>query len=514
MVMTSQSEEFSQRTEPFRRELLAHCYRMLGSADEAEDLVQETYLRAWRSYGSFEGRSSLRTWLYRIATNACLTALERSGRRALPSGLGAPADDPDAPAGPAEPELAWLGPIPDALVTPEAQDPAAILTARESLRLALIASLQYLPARQRAVLLLREVLGFSAAEVAAMLATSTAAVKSTLQRARARLDEVAPAPDSIVEPTEPHARELLAHYIAGFENSDTAALEKALRTDAAIELVGTRTWFSGRVTCLRYLAHVIGSPGDWLMTPTLANGQPAAAAYYSDSDAAHRAFGAAVLTATPAGISRITVFAGGPALVAKFGLPPTQQRRPRLPRSLWDDNDRDRAMAGQADRDRTHHTMAGMGRTADDDHRGVIRVGLVDGFGCLDQLLGDDALEPLERPRHPVAIQLRRGRGAKLLLDVVEVGFHLDDGVGRQHVDGGQVSHVDDLDIALAALQQPDRRIQRARGRRRTVVPDHQAQGWRRRRIRRCLLPAFGVVWHALSLQLIQYARPKMTLLP
>src|SRR6266545_4397285 len=116
MVMTQRSDEFAQQTEPFRRELLAHCYRMVSSADEAEDLVQETYLRAWRSYGTFEGRSSLRTWLYRIATNACLSALEQRGRRVLPSGLGGPADDPDAPAGPAEPEVAWLGPVPDALV--------------------------------------------------------------------------------------------------------------------------------------------------------------------------------------------------------------------------------------------------------------------------------------------------------------------------------------------------------------------------------------------------------------
>ncbi len=125
----------------------------------------------------------------------------------------------------------------------------------------------------------------------------------------------------MIQPTEPQAQELLAHYIAGFENADTAALEKALRTDAAIELVGTRTWFSGRVTCLRYLAHVIGSPGDWLMTPTLANGQPAAAAYYRDGDQTHHALGVAVLTATPTGIARITVFAGGPGLVAAFGLP-------------------------------------------------------------------------------------------------------------------------------------------------------------------------------------------------
>jgi RNA polymerase sigma-70 factor, ECF subfamily len=321
--MTDQSGEFAARTEPFRRELLAHCYRMLGSADEAEDLVQETYLRAWRAYGTFEGRSSLRAWLYRIATNACLTALEQRGRRALPSGLGGPAGDPDAPPGPADPGVAWLQPIPDAWVTPESQDPEAIVAAREGLRLALIASLQYLPARQRAILLLREVLGFPAAEVATMLGTSTPAVKSTLQRARARLEEVAPAPDRVIEPTDPHARVLLGQYIAGFENADTAALEKALRADAAIEMVGTRTWFSGRATCLRYLAHVIRSPGDWLMIPVLANGQPAAAAYYRDGDRTHHAFGLGMLTVTPAGIARVTVFGGGPDLVVKFGLPST-----------------------------------------------------------------------------------------------------------------------------------------------------------------------------------------------
>ena len=325
--MADQSGEFVQSTEPLRRELLAHCYRMLGSADEAEDLVQETYLRAWRSYATFEGRSSVRVWLYRIATNACLTALEQRGRRALPSGLGGPASDPDAQPGPAEPEVAWLDPISDTLVTPDSADPATIVATRESLRLALVASLQYLPGRQRAVLLLR-VLGFPAADVAAMLGTSTAAVKSTLQRARARIEEAAPEPEQMVEPTEPRARELLSQYIAGFENADIAALEKALRTDAAIELVGTRTWFSGRATCLRYLAHVIGSPGDWLMTPTLANGQTAAATYHRAGDGTYHALGLAILTVTPAGITRITVF-GDPSLVARSGLPATHPGHPR-----------------------------------------------------------------------------------------------------------------------------------------------------------------------------------------
>jgi RNA polymerase sigma-70 factor (ECF subfamily) len=322
--MTQRSDEFVSSAEPFRRELLAHCYRMLGSVDEAEDAVQETYLRAWRSYDTFEGRSSLRSWLYRIATNACLTALDQRGRRALPSGLGGPAEDPDVPPSPAEPGIAWLEPIPDALVTPESEDPGELVAAREWLRLALIASLQYLPPRQRAVLLLREVLGFPAAEVAGMLDTSTAAVKSTLQRARARLDEVGPAPERIVEPTEPRALELLGQYIAGFEKADTTALEKALRADAAIEMIGTRTWFSGRVTCLRYLAQVIGSEGDWRMTPTGANGQPAAIGYYRGN-----AFGLGVLTVTPAGIARITVFDGGPGLAARFGM--AAKQLPRFP---------------------------------------------------------------------------------------------------------------------------------------------------------------------------------------
>jgi RNA polymerase sigma-70 factor (ECF subfamily) len=323
-VMTERAggdHEFARRAEPFRRELLAHCYRMLGSVDEAEDLVQDTYLRAWRSYGTFEGRSSLRVWLYRIATNACLTALEQRGRRALPSGLGAPSDDPDAAPAPAEPGVAWLQPIPDALVSPESADPATIVASRESLRLALIAGLQYLPPRQRAVLILREALAFPAAEVATMLDTSTEAVKSALQRARARLDQVTPEREEISDPAEPHARALLDQYIAGFENADTAALERALRSDAAIEMVGTRSWFSGRATCLRFLTHVIGSRGAWRMIPTAANGQPAAAAYERDADGTYRAFGLGVLTVTDAGISRILVF-GGAALVARFGLPP------------------------------------------------------------------------------------------------------------------------------------------------------------------------------------------------
>jgi RNA polymerase sigma-70 factor, ECF subfamily len=312
-------EGFARSTEPFRRELLAHCYRMLGSLDEAEDLVQETYLRAWRSHDGFEGRSSLRVWLYRIATNACLTALEQRGRRALPSGLGAPSDDPAAPAV-AGSEVSWLEPIPDALVTPPAEDPAAIVVSRESLRLSLIACLQYLPARQRAVLILRDVLAFPATEVATMLGTSTVAVKSALQRARVRLEQAAPAPDEISEPAEPEVRALLEAYIAAFENADPAAMERVLRKDAALEPVGSGTWFAGRETCLGFIRQFLGSPGDWRMIATSANGQPAAAAYLRGPDGTHRAFGIAVLTATRTGISRIVVF-GDPGLVTRFGFP-------------------------------------------------------------------------------------------------------------------------------------------------------------------------------------------------
>src|ERR1700731_974630 len=217
------SEEFTGLTGQFRGELLAHCYRMLGSAGEAEDLVQETYLRAWRSYDGFEGRSSVRTWLYRIATNACLTAIERRGRRPLPSGLGGPADDPEAPlvAGPGG---AGLQPFPGAPLPPEHQDPAAAAVSRAGIRLAFVAALQYLSARQRAVLILRDVLEWPAAEVADLLGTTTTAVNSGLRRARAQLAQVLPDEDELAEPAGPEARALLDRYAAAIENADASAL--------------------------------------------------------------------------------------------------------------------------------------------------------------------------------------------------------------------------------------------------------------------------------------------------
>ncbi|MER7251431.1 sigma-70 family RNA polymerase sigma factor [Kribbella sp. NPDC000426] len=306
-------EQFAADTERYRRELLALCYRMVGSAHDAEDLVQETYLRAWRSYAGFEGRASIRSWLYKIATNVCLTALDSRQSRVLPSGLTGPYDGPDRAPVPAVPgEVSWLEPLPDRWIA--ADDPAAVIVARESVRLALIASLQLLPPRQRAVLILREVLAFPATDTAEMLGTTTAAVKSALQRARSTLDEVEP--DELLEPTDERARALLDGYITAFERSDANLLEQVLRADATLEATPFRDWQAGKTRCIHLLeAHVFGAPGDWRLIPTTANGQPAAAVYHRG-----RASGIVVLTVTATGISRVVEFQD-PALVAAFGFP-------------------------------------------------------------------------------------------------------------------------------------------------------------------------------------------------
>src|SRR6266581_95348 len=296
------SEDFARLTDPFRPELLAHCYRMLGSVHDAEDQVQETMIRAWRSYGDFEGRASLRTWLYRIATNACLRALENSGRRPLPSGLAGPAEYPEAPLAAARPEVPWLQPIPDALVSAGSADPAEIVASRQSMRLALIAALQYLPARQRAVLILRDVLAWRAAEVADLLRTSTAAVNSLLQRARAQLEQAAPAEHEITEPGNADQRALLDQYVAALEKSDVTALMRLLREDAELEMPPHLTWFAGRDAVARFLiARTRGTRSAWRMVLTGANGQPTVATYHPEEDGSYRAHSIQVLTATSTG---------------------------------------------------------------------------------------------------------------------------------------------------------------------------------------------------------------------
>jgi RNA polymerase sigma-70 factor, ECF subfamily len=322
-VRTDGDDAFARDIEPFRREMLAHCYRMLGSVDDAEDAVQETCLRAWRSYGAFQGRSSVRTWLYRIATNVCLTALERPGRRVLPSGIGGPEPDPQAAPEHAAPDVRWLQPMPDALVAPDGADPAYVVAERAGLRLALIANLQHLPATQRAVLTLRDVLAFPAIEVAGMLGLSVAAVKSSLQRARGRLRELSLSADDVTEPGSPRARAVLDQYIAAFQDADATALQQLLRDDAQMEATPFRNWFDGSTTCVPFLrTWVLGARGDWRMLPTSANGQPAAVGYRRAPDGARHAYGVVVLAVTDTGISRIVSF-GDPSLAPRFGFPAT-----------------------------------------------------------------------------------------------------------------------------------------------------------------------------------------------
>ena len=314
------SEEFALLTEAFRPELLAHCYRMLGSLQDAEDQVQETLLRAWRGYGSFQGRSSLRTWLHTIATNACLRAMETRARRPLPSGLGAPGEDPAAPIAAPAPEVSWLEPLPDALLRPESADPAAVAAARAGLRLAVIAALQQLPARQRTVLILRDVLGWRAAEVADLLGVSVTAVNSALQRARAQLRQAAPAADEIREPPRPADRRLLDRYAAAIETADVDAVVGLLHEDATFEMPPVPGWFRGRDDIGRFLGRwVLTAPGLFTTVPVMANGQPAFAIYQRDGDGTRHAHAIQVLDVRGSRVAGVVAFLG-PGLFPAFGL--------------------------------------------------------------------------------------------------------------------------------------------------------------------------------------------------
>ena len=295
-----------------RPALVAHCYRMTGSLDDAEDVVQETYLRAVRGVDAFEGRSSLKTWLYRIATNTCLTELNHRSRRVLPAGLGAPSDDPGTRVF-ADDSVAWLGPLPDAVLG----DPGEVVVRRESVRLALVAALQHLPPRQRAAFLLREVLSWSAAEIADVLGIRVPAVKSLLQRARVRLDEL----DLDARLPEPDERALLDRYIAAFEAEDTAALRTVIQDDFSLEAVPHPVWFKGVDVCLPFLQRAFSAPGGAArLLPTRANGQPAAGSYRLDASGVRRADGLWVFTITGGRFSRAVKF-HDPGLVTAAGLP-------------------------------------------------------------------------------------------------------------------------------------------------------------------------------------------------
>ncbi|MGY4768636.1 sigma-70 family RNA polymerase sigma factor [Kribbella sp. CWNU-51] len=306
---------FETRTAPYRRELLQHCYRMSGSIQDAEDLLQETLVRAWRAFDRYdETRASLRTWLYRIATNTCLNELESRSRRPLPSGLVARGEDPQAPLVRGE-DVLWLQPFPS--------DPAAVVGARGSLRLALIAALQFLPAKQRAVLILREVLDWSAAEIAAELEMTPAAVNSALQRARAKLAETGLVEEDVLEPDDPRSREIVDKYIVAFEKADVAAFAELLAADVVLEMPPFYNWYAGREDHLRFVARVFALRGtDWRVVPIAANGQAGIAVYRGDGDV-HRLHTLHVFTITAAGITHNRTFQDD-GIFAAFGLPLTR----------------------------------------------------------------------------------------------------------------------------------------------------------------------------------------------
>jgi len=314
--VTTKTEGFDRQVEPFRTELLAYCYRMLGSAHDAEDLVQDTYLRAWRAREQYdETRSSLRTWLYRIATNACLTALKVRGHRPLPSGLVA-ASDPLGPLVRGE-NAAWLQPLPDSLL--DAGDPAGAVIDRNSLRLAFAAALQHLSARQRGALILRDVLSFSASEAADILGTTVVSVNSSLQRARARVKEAGVGQEPLSEPSAAEQRAWIDRYMKAFERADVEGLKRLLTEDVLMEMPPMINWFTGPGSYGLFMEWVFDVGGtDWHLKPVAANGQPGFAAYRRAGDG-YELHTLQIFTVTAAGISRNSVFQD-PEVFASFGL--------------------------------------------------------------------------------------------------------------------------------------------------------------------------------------------------
>ena len=305
--------------EQYRRQLTGYCYRMLGSAFEADDAVQETMVRAWRALDRFEGRSAVRSWVYRIATNVCLDMLRGRQRRARPMEMG-----PSSPADPVHlgdllPENLWVTPIPDALIVPASSDPAELAEARETVRLAFVAALQHLPARQRAVLILREVLRWQATEVAELLDTSVPSVNSALQRARATLAGLDLA-DAEPGPVAVDQQELLAHYVDAFERYDIPRLVALLREDAIQSMPPYAMWLSGRDEIGRWMLGAgIGCRGSRLLA-TSANGGAAFGQYRRDPASGHAPWAIQVVEVSGGRISAFHAFLDT-NLFAVFGLP-------------------------------------------------------------------------------------------------------------------------------------------------------------------------------------------------
>ena len=303
-------------------ELTSYCYRMLGSAFEAEDAVQEALLRAWRSFDSFEGRSEFRSWVYRIATNVCLDMLNSRERRARPMDLG-PAKAADAPLGAPLPEVTWIQPIPDDRVLQAGGDPADVAVQRETVRLAFIAALQHLPPRQRAVLILREVLRWKATEVAELLETSVASVNSALQRARSAL---AASDVTATDPMDEEQRALLARYVDAFERYDLDSLTSLLREDATWSMPPYELWLQTHDDIRKWcLGPGIGCR-DSRLVPTVANGSPAFGQYKPDGHGGYEPWSLQVLEVSGGRITGISFFLDTATLFPLFGLPPRPER--------------------------------------------------------------------------------------------------------------------------------------------------------------------------------------------
>ncbi|HEY6531411.1 MAG TPA: sigma-70 family RNA polymerase sigma factor [Acidimicrobiales bacterium] len=317
----STSDDVMAQLEPFRRELTAYCYRMLGSPFEAEDAAQEALTRAWKGFDRFEGRSALRSWLYRITTNVCFDSLDKRRKRALPMDLGA-ASSWDGPLGAALPESEWVLPTPDGRVLPPSEDPAEAALMRDSIRLAFVAALQHLPPRQRAVLILREVLRWEASEVARLLDTTVASVNSALQRARATIDEI-DADDGDVNRLDDAHRQLLDRYEDAFLRYDVDALVALLREDATLSMPPFPFWLRGAEDAGRFWA----SPGpsacrDSRLVRVDVNGSPGFAQWKPNAEGTgHEAWAVHVMDVVDGRITRIDYFLDTPAVFPLFGLP-------------------------------------------------------------------------------------------------------------------------------------------------------------------------------------------------
>jgi RNA polymerase sigma-70 factor, ECF subfamily len=307
--------------EQYRGELTGYCYRMLGSSFEAEDAVQETMIRAWRSLDRFEGRASLRSWLYRIATNVCLDMLSGRERRARPMDLG-PAREPVEANLDTLPEVTWIEPIPDGRVAPAEGDPAEVAAGRETIRLAFVAALQHLPPRQRAVLILCEVLRWQASEVAELLETSVASVNSALQRARATLEASNVSASDPAPELDESDRELLARYVAAFEAYDMDALTSLLHEDATQSMPPHSLWLSGRDDIFTWwFGPGIGCRGSRMIPTVAANGSPAFGQYKPSESGGYEPWALQVVEIEDGRIAELTFFLDTERVFPLFGLP-------------------------------------------------------------------------------------------------------------------------------------------------------------------------------------------------